>query len=309
MKIPGEQLPAALSNTRSLLPAWLISGDEPLLVTEAVDSVRAAARRAGADERTVHHIERGAGWDAVRAAASSLSLFASRRLIEIRIPTGKPGPEGARVLQQLVEAGDPSLTILVVAGRLERDAQSSAWVRAIEQHGAVVTVWPVGSEKLPAWLMSRGRKLGLDLEPAAAALIAERTEGNLLAAHQELEKLQLLTGGGRVTLQSVLGDVADSARFSIYQLGQALAAADGARALRVLAGLRSEDAELPLVLWSVVRALRGAARPAHPRVLERATRADRMAKGQMEGDAWDELALLAADFCGRPALSIPRVLK
>jgi DNA polymerase-3 subunit delta len=213
------------------------------------------------------------------------------------------------VLQQLIEAKDASLFLLIVIGRLEREVQSSAWVRAIEEHGAIITVWPVGPEKLPGWLISRASRLGLDLEPAAAALIAERTEGNLLAANQELEKLQLLTGGGRVTLQGVLGDVADSARFSIYQLGQALAAGDEARALRVLSGLRSEDAELPLVLWSVVRALRGASRPPHPRMLERASRADRMAKGQMEGDAWDELALLTADFCGRPALSIPRVLK
>ena len=308
MKIPGDPLPA--SALQPLLGTYLISGDEPLLIGEAADAVRAAARREGADERTVHHIERGLGWDAVRAAASSLSLFASRRLIEIRIATGKPGPEGARVLTGLIEARDPTLTILIVTGRLEREAQSSAWMRAADTHGAVVTIGPVGSERLSAWLAARARKRGLDLEPGAARLLAERTEGNLLAADQELEKLGLLTApGSRVTVQTVLGDTADNARFSIYQLSQALGAGDGARALRVLSGLRAEDAELPLVLWAVVRALRAASRAPHPGVIERAGRADRMAKGQMAGNAWDELALLAADFCGRPALSIPRVLK
>jgi DNA polymerase-3 subunit delta len=307
VKIPFEQLPGELS--RKFAPAFLVSGDETLLVSEAADAIRAAARRVGCEERSVHTIERGTGWDSVRSAAASLSLFCARRLLEIRIPTGKPGPEGARVLQELAERADESFVLLVITGRLEREAQSSGWLKAVDRRGVVVTVWAVGLEKLPSWLGARARRLGLEIEPAALALIAERTEGNLLAANQELEKLQLLAPGGRVTAQMVLGDVASSARFSIYKLGQALSAHDATRTLRILDGLRAEGAELPLILWSVLRALRSDSRPPQPRFIERAARADRMAKGQMTGDAWDELALLAADFCGRRALPIPRVLK
>ena len=327
LKISPESLDAHLR--QQLLPAYLISGDEALLTGEAADAIRARARVDGFTERDVHFMDRGGDWEAVQGAASSLSLFAERRIIEVRLPTGKPGVTGARVLAAVAQAAGTDTLLLVLTGRLDRETAATAWVRALEEKGAWLAAWPMPASKLPAWLTARARGLGLTLAPEALALLAERTEGNLLAAQQELMKLKLLCADGRVDAAAVLTSSADSARFDVGELGQALEQGECARALRVLAGLRAEGVELPLVLWAVNRALhatggggqvsgrsfgagigtgpatRGPSgrRPSLAAMTERAVRADAMAKGQARGDAWDEIALLAADLCARPALS------
>lgn len=335
LKLNADSLPAQLA--QRLLPAYLISGDEPLLAGEAADAVRARARAAGFSEREVHFIERAADWDDVRAAAGNLSLFATRRVIEVRLTSGKPGVAGGATLAALAAAGDPDTLLLVLAPRLDRDAQSAEWVRALESHGAWVQIWPVDASRLVGWLRGRARTLGLEVGEEALQLLAARTEGNLLAAHQELQKLALL--GADVTAQALGASVADSARFDVFQLGEAVLEGDAARALRMLAGLRAEGTEATLALWALTKALRdvwsaraGEGRPpawqrngaALARALQRAprlpftqlalraARADRMIKGRLGGDAWDEMALFAAQLCGRPAtaqsvLSPPRV--
>ena len=325
MKLTSDSLATHLGER--LLPAYLVSGDEPLLAAEAADAVRARARDAGFTEREVHFIERAADWDEVRASAANLSLFAARRVVEIRLASARPGAAGNAALIALLEAQDPDTLFLILAPRLDRDAQAADWVRALEAHGAWVQIWPVDPQRLVAWLKGRCRRLKLEASDEALELLAARTEGNLLAAHQELTKLQLAPGG-RVTPDAVLASVADSARFDVFRLGEAVLAGETARALRVLAGLRAEGTEPTLVLWTLSRALRdvwsargGGKPPAwqqrHRAALEqalrrasrlpftalavRAARADRMIKGRVAGDAWDELALLAADICGQPA--------
>ena len=313
------------------MPAYLVSGDEPLLAAEAADAVRARARQAGFTEREVHFIERAADWDEVRASAANLSLFAARRVVEIRLASARPGAAGNSALIALLEAHDPDTLFLILAPRLDRDAQAADWVRALEAHGAWVQIWPVDPRRLVAWLKGRCRRLKLEASDEALELLAARTEGNLLAAHQELTKLTLLAPGGRVTPDAVLASVADSARFDVFRLGEAVLSGETARALRVLAGLRAEGTEPTLVLWALSRALRdvwsargGGKPPAwqqrHRAALEqalqrasrlpfaalavRAARADRMIKGRVAGDAWDELALLAAHLCGQPVRAI-----
>jgi DNA polymerase-3 subunit delta len=315
-----------------LLPAYLISGDEPLLAGEAADDVRARARAAGFTEREVHFIERAADWDDVRASAANLSLFGARRVVEIRLASGRPGAGADATLGKLLAARDPDMLLLILAPRLERDAQAADWVRALETHGAWVQIWPVDGTRLPAWLAARGRKLGLEVSEEALELLAARTEGNLLAAHQELSKLTLLAPGGRVSAQTVLESVADSARFDAFQLHEAALGGEAARTLRVLAGLRAEGSEATLALWALARALRdlwsvragaasaspwqrqGAAlaraarrapRLPYAALTLRAARADRMIKGRLPGDAWEEMALLAAELCGRAVLGAP----
>jgi len=296
-----------------LLPVYLVSGDEPLLAGEAADAVRERARAAGFTEREVHFMDRGGDWDAVRSSLATLSLFAARRSIEVRLPSGKPGVTGARALVGIIESLSEDTLLLILTGRLDRDAQASEWVRAVESRGAWVSVWPIPGERLVPWLEARCRRLGLTADAEALALLAERTQGNLLAARQELEKLRLLLPERHISAQAVLASAADSARFDVNELGAALASADAPRAVRVLGGLRAEGVELPLVLWAVVRALRegasGRARavPA-ARLTERALRADAMAKGRIAGDAWDELALLSLEACGRPALPLAATL-
>lgn len=199
MKINADQLDAALG--RGLATCYLVSGDEPLLVGEAADAIRAAARKAGHAERTVFFADRGFDWDAVRQSTQSLSLFADRRLVELRMPGGKPD-KGAQLLSDIAARPPPDVLCLVITGHLDPKAAAAAWVRAFENHGAWVRVWPVDTAALPRWLDGRARRLGVTLDPAAAQMIALRVEGNLLAASQELEKLALLADGARVDAEA-----------------------------------------------------------------------------------------------------------
>jgi DNA polymerase III subunit delta len=310
--------------------AYLISGDEALLVGEAADAVRARVKRAGFDEREVFFIERVADWEGVRAASNNLSLFGSRKLIEIRLPSGKPGVGGGNAIADLLANASSDNVFLMLTGKLEREQNNSAWVKAFESTGAWVAVWPVELARLPQWLRARATTLELDIDDDAVRFIVERTEGNLLAAQQELEKLRLGAGGKRVDLAAVQASIGDSARFDVFQLGEAALGADVPRALRILAGLRSEGVEPTLALWSVAReihnvwattqqgpsrgwqkpsaalenAKRRAAKLPYARLAARTSRADRMIKGQQRGDAWDELALLIVEFAGRRALPL-----
>ena len=193
MKLTSDSLAPQLA--QRLLPAYLVSGDEPLLAGEAADAIRARARAAGFTEREVHFIERAGDWEDVRGSAANLSLFGARRVLEIRLTSGKPGVAGNAALVSLLEARDPDTLFLMLAPRLDRDAQSADWVRAVEAHGAWVQVWPVDSTRLLGWLKARARSLGLEASEEALELLAARTEGNLLAAHQELAQLALLNAG------------------------------------------------------------------------------------------------------------------
>jgi DNA polymerase-3 subunit delta len=329
LKLTSDSLATHLA--QRLLPAYLISGDEPLLSGEAADAVRARARAAGFTEREVHFIERASDWDEVRASAGNLSLFGARRLMEIRLASARPGAAGNAALVALLQARDPDLLLLVMAPRLDREAQGAEWVRVIESHGGWLPVWPVDAGRLVDWLRGRSRKLGLEANAEALELLASRIEGNLLAAHQELSKLTWLARDGAVTVDTVLASVADSARFDVFQLGEAVLLGETARALRMLAGLRAEGTEATLALWALTRALRdlwtarteGAAPPAwqrrtaalgkaaqraprlsFPALAQRAVRADRMIKGRLIGDAWDEMALLVTELCGQPLRSL-----
>jgi DNA polymerase-3 subunit delta len=332
LKLTSDSLAAQLA--QRLLPAYLVSGDEPLLAQEAADAVRAGARAAGFSEREVHFIERASDWDDVRGDTANLSLFAARRLIELRLASAKIGVAGNAVLTALLGARDPDMLFLILAPRLDRDAQNAEWVRALEASGAWVQVWPLEGARMGGWLKTRARALGLELQADALELLVARTEGNLLAAQQELGKLALLGVRGAVTADAVLAAVADSARYDVFQLGEALLNGDTARALRMLAGLRAEGTEATLVLWALTKAVRdiwnahtGAANraPAWQRqaaalaqaqrraprlpfrgLIRRAARADRMIKGRLSGDAWDEMALLAAELCAPGRVPLAR---
>jgi DNA polymerase III subunit delta len=327
LRLTAEQLPAALA--KNVAGVYLVSGDEPLLVGEAADSIRAAARAAGYADRTVFFIDRSFAWDELRHASQSLSLFAERRLFELRMPSGKPD-KGAQQLADLAERPPPDVVCLVVTDKLDKKASDAAWVRAVEKHGIWVPVWPVQTAALPAWLRSRAKQLKVEIEPAAAQLIVDRVEGNLLAAKQELEKLALLADGEPIGAELVLRSVGDSARYDVFQLAEAAAGGDAERALRVLLGLKSEGVEPTLILWALVRELRGlwqarerdrlrsadrgsgwnlAATPSPralsrlktlplPRLLIQAGHTDRVIKGLAPGDAWSALTGLAGGLAG-----------
>jgi len=331
VRISPDALTAGLE--RGLRSAYLVTGAEPLLIAEACDAIRAAARAHGHDEREVHFVERGFDWNALLAGAANLSLFASRRLIEIRL-RGAPDAGGSRALAELA-AKPPDDAVLLVAGELDWKGLKSAWVTAFERNGAIVVTQPVDRGALPSWIRARLAQRGVSIEPAAAELLADRVEGNLLAAQQEVERIALLMPGGALDADAVAQLVADSARYDVFELSAAAFAGQPARALRILAGLRGEGREPPLVLWALLNDLRALSRVADRLQRERsldaifreekvwsarqpplraairrlareeieallsvAATVDRVAKGSMRGDPWVALESLVARIAG-----------
>jgi DNA polymerase-3 subunit delta len=254
VKIQANQLSSYLKN--NLAPCYLVSGDEHLLVAEALDSIRAAARDRGFTQRESHVATQWFDWSSLAASSSNLSLFAERRIIELRLPTGKPGRVGSSEIVDLVERLGPELMLIISAPKLDTSASSSKWVKAIDSNGIFLPVWPVGVRELPEWIAARMRVAGLEPDRAAARLIADRVEGNLLAASQEIEKLRLLLGEGPISAEDVANAVADSSRYDVYKLVDAALAGDARRALRILGGLRAEGVEPVIVFWALGRELR-----------------------------------------------------
>ena len=258
MKISGDNLAASLA--RQLQTIYLVSGDEPLLVNEAADAIRATARKQGFEERELHVVERGFDWQGLIANSRSMSLFAQRKIVEIRMANAAPGEQGADAIVELAGEPSPDTLVLIITAKLDGRTQSSRWVSAVEKNGVLVQVWPIDLPRLPAWIRERLGRHKLHADPAAASLLAERVEGNLLAAHQAIEKLALLLPPGPISAETVLDAVADSARFDVLQLGEAAMRGQTARALRILEGLRGEDVEPTLVLWAVNKDLQWIAR-------------------------------------------------
>jgi DNA polymerase III subunit delta len=258
VKISGDNLTASLA--RQLQTIYLVSGDEPLLVNEAADAIRAVARQQGFAERELHVVERGFDWQGLLADSRALSLFAQRKIIEIRMANPTPGEQGADVIVELAEQPSPDNLVLIITGKLDGRTQSSRWVSAVEKRGVLMQLWPIDLPRLPAWIRERLGRHKLQADAAAASLLAERVEGNLLAAHQEIEKLALLLPPGPITAETIVDAVADSARFDVLQLGEAAMRGQTARALRILEGLRGEAVDATLVLWAVNKDLQWIAR-------------------------------------------------
>ncbi len=258
MKISGDNFSASL--TRQLGRLYLVSGDEPLLVNEAADAIRAKARAEGFTERELHVIERGFDWQALVADSRSMSLFAQRKIVEIRMANPAPGEQGGNALVELAADPSPDTLILIITGKLDGRTMNSRWVSAIDKHGIVVQIWPLDLARLPGWIRERLARHKLQADAPAAALLAERVEGNLLAAHQEIEKLALLLPPGNLSAETITEAVADSARFDVLQLGEAAMRGQSARALRILECLRGEGAEPTLVLWALNKDLQWMAR-------------------------------------------------
>lgn len=339
MNLRPQQLPAHLQ--RTLAPIYVVHGDEPLLAMEAGDAIRAAARGAGCDEREVLVAERGFDWDAFRATDANLGLFASRKLIDLRIPSGKPGIEGGRALE--AAAGNPNRdnVLLVTLPKLDRAGQASAWFTALGDAGVAVAVFALERDELPAWIAARLARQRQRASPETIAFLADRCEGNLFAAQQEIAKLGLLAPEGEIPYETVVRAVTDLARYDVQELSEAWLAGDAARALRIIDALDAEGEGLPLLLWQlgedlhalaaigeatatgtpVAAALRnarvwgrrqGAMERAAKRVpaatltllLRSLAKLDALSKGIGSGNAWDDLRDLALALAGHPALPI-----
>lgn len=254
MKISANQILSQLD--QSLLPCYLVTGDEPLLVQEILDAIRAAARKQGFGTRELFVQSTGFDWSELSAAGGNLSLFAERQIVELRLPTGKPGVKGSAAIAEFAANAGDDVLFIVSAPKLDRNSAKAKWVSALDQHGGVIQVWPVGTRDLPGWINARMQQAGLVPDRDAVRLIADRVEGNLLAAQQEIEKLRLLHGEGPVTAENVDAAVADSSRFDVYKLVDAAVGGNPARALRILNGVRTEGVEPVIVMWALTRELR-----------------------------------------------------
>jgi DNA polymerase-3 subunit delta len=232
-----------------------LSGDEPLLVDEALDAIRRAARQAGFAGSDRYVADRGFDWDQLRGSLDNLSLFANSQLVELRLPGGKPGDAGAKQLVALAADPPPDKIVVIMTPALAGNAAKAKWVRSLADAGVWVPLRSPDAAELPDWLAGRLRAAGLRCEPEAVALLAERVEGNLLAAKQEIDKLSLLASGDLVSVDAVRAAVADGARYDVFQLADAALAGDGARAARILRHLEQEGVAATLVLWSLVREL------------------------------------------------------
>ncbi len=322
----------ALSLQRGLAPVYLIAGEEPLLLQECCDQVRQVAKAQGYLEREILHADRGFDWSELQGAAAP-SLFSSRKIIDLRLRTGKPGREGAKVLTEWAESPDPDMILLVSCEQWDTGSRKSKWAASLEKAGQRVDIWPVKAQELPDWLEQRMRQQGMQPEPEVVSILADRLEGNLLAAGQEIDRLALLKGAGVITAGDVLKVVADSSRFDAFALAEHMLAGNLHEGLRVAAGLKRMDTPLPLLLGALLRELktteafrlamrggeqesvafrrlnvwynrqntvRSAARRLHTRKLFAAfnmlSLIDRQSKGRASGDPWQSIDTLLLEL-------------
>jgi DNA polymerase-3 subunit delta len=253
MPLRTDQLASNLKS--GLAPIYLVGGEEPLLLQECCDQIREAAREQGYIERELLQVERGFDWSSLQLAAAP-SLFASQKIIDLRLPTGKPGREGAKVLSEWAEAPDPNIVLLVSCEKWDASSRKSKWAGKLERAGRRVDIWPINSKDLPGWLEQRMQQHGMQPEPEVVRILADRLEGNLLAARQEIDRLALLKGAGMVTVDDVMKVVADSSRFDAFGLAENMLAGNLREGLRVAAGLRRMDTPMPLLLGALLKELK-----------------------------------------------------
>ena len=321
MKLYAEKLSSHLK--KNLAPSYLVSGDEHLLVEESLDKIRAAAREQGFASRESFVAMANFNWSQLAAVASNMSLFADKRIIELRLPTGKPGREGSAAICEFVDFLGPEFVLIVITPRLGNSNKNSKWVKTLSASGDHLPIWDVDLRELPRWIATRMRDAGLQPDRDAVTMIADRVEGNLLAANQEIEKLRIILGEGPVTAEDVAIAVANSSRYDVYKLVDAAVSGNAKRAMKILNGLRGEGVEPVIVMWALTRELRELAKLADAvrqnidlgaamqrqrvwnnrqamvracigrhqhtelyRLLKATGRADAAAKGQAAGDPW-----------------------
>jgi DNA polymerase III subunit delta len=338
MRIDCDDLPQHLA--KSLRPLYTVYGAESLLALEAQDRIRAAARKAGYLERELLTVDTGFEWSSLKFTLSSQSLFAARKIVELRAAGGKIGNQGAAAFAECFANPSPETLILIVLHPLERSAQHSGWFEQLDRAGVMVAANEVTRERLPGWINARLKAQGQTATAETLRFLADQVEGNLHAAFQEIQKLALLFEAGPLELYAVQQAVLDVARFDIFKLSEAMLGADAKRLVRILQGLRDEGVKPPLVLWAISeeirafakiqsglarggklpqllkdnrvwgtrqglieRALRRNASLDAEALLREAARCDRIGKGLEPGDAWDELQQLGLAFAGHAAVA------
>ncbi len=254
MRSAPKQISTVLQ--KGLLPVYLVTGDEPLQQGEVADEIRKAARKSGFTNREVLSVDTGFDWNSLALSADSMSIFADKQIIELRLTNAALGTEGSKALIHYCAHTNDDTLLLITMPKLGKDATKSKWFTALDAAGCVVQVWPLEGQDLLSWLQQRLQQRGLIVEPEGVKILASRTEGNLLAAVQEIEKLYVLYGQVKLTQQQILDAVADSSRYDVYKLLDAALSANVKRIFKVLAGLQAEGVAEPIALWALTREAR-----------------------------------------------------
>lgn len=333
MVVNPQQIGVHIKNT--LAPVYLVFGDETLLVEEAADAIRCRARQQGFDERRLYTVETGFDWGHWVQDCHAGSLFSQRRVVELRIPTGRPGDAGRSALLQWAEQPPEDILLLIICGRLDKAARQSRWFKALDGVGVNIPCWAVTEDQIPGWIGRRLKSRGLSAQAGVVDELAYYLAGNLLAVAQEIDKLDLLCPDRAIDLVTVRSSIADNARFDVYALADACLLGQASKALRVIHSLRAEGTEPALVLWALGREVHAmqamaseiaAGRPraqvlkAHrvwsqraPKVgaalsrfsastwlgmIQWVARLDRVLKGRRGGDIWLELERFSLRLCG-----------
>lgn len=254
MRIRPEQLSQHIA--KQLLPLYLVSGDEPLLVQQATDQIKKAAKNAEHIDHQIFHVDKQFDWNLILEETESLSLFGEKKLLDIRLPSAKPGDQGAKVLQKLSAETHPDNLILITCGKLDKASLNRKWAKALDQAGAIIQIWPVSMEQFPNWLKQNLKNEGLPSSPDVIEFISSKTEGNLLAASQEITKLKLLSASQPLSLPEIREAIADSTRYDVFSLCDESLKGKTSHALKILSGLREEGIEPILILWALTRDIR-----------------------------------------------------
>lgn len=337
MKIAPEKLKNHL--VKKLFPVYVISGDEPLLSQELADQVRLVARQNGFSSRDVFRCDNHFDWDQLHNENNALSLFSEKKIIELHLATSKPGDKGSKALQALCSNPNPDNLILVILPKIDKSAEKSKWMRALESSGVHSQVWPIKSEQMPRWIKQRLLQSGIDASKEAVEILSERVEGNLLAAVQEIEKLTLLAINDTVDATIMSSVVANSARYNLFEFIDKILLGDSQSAARSLRGLKNEGTDALPLLWAITRelrilvkasdeivkgaqqdralksagvwdkripifrqALKRCSAPHLRMLLYQASAIDRAIKGMRKADIWEELTTLVLSLSGVQAL-------
>jgi DNA polymerase III subunit delta len=250
MRLRPEQLETNLQRS-GMAPIYFVSGDEPLQKLECIDQIRIAGRAQGYDERLVFNVDKSFDWDSINQATGNLSLFSNRRIIELRMAAPKPGKEGGRVLLEYAEQVNEDNLLIISSDKMDKSTQNNKWLKAVEKAGILIQVWPINPAQLPGWIQTRVQAKQKRITLDAARLIAQRVEGNLLAARQEIEKLVLLIDKDSIDIEDVISAVADSSRYDVFDMIESALLGNADRTLYMLQGLRNEGTE-PLALFGAL---------------------------------------------------------
>ncbi|WP_411725701.1 DNA polymerase III subunit delta [Methyloglobulus sp.] len=323
MQVKPQQLAGVLQ--KALAPVYFISGDEPLQLGETADLIRKSAKAQDFDAREIFFADKNFDWKQINVSAGTLSIFADKKIIDLRLPTGTPGAEGAKALTAYCKRLPEDTLLLITAGKMGREAQKSSWFQAIDKVGCIIQVWPLAGQELLRWIQDRMQQRGLLAEPPAVKILADRVEGNLLAAAQEIEKLYVLYGAGKLSVLQIFDVVADNSRYDVFKLVESALSAQADKVLKILYSLKAEGVAPAIVLWALAREARilisykaaqgqsekeltlkkngvwgerkqlidsSSKRLTHSelnQVLVLGAKADRQIKGQQQGDPWETL--------------------